>query len=296
MNRTATDNTAAYCRNHREQRRHFAWSLLLMPLMIFFAIMPSSAAVKFDHEHKLFSEELKKYVRPDGVRYKAWIKDRAKFNQYLDELRAVTAQDYTGFSDLEKKALWLNTYNALALKLVMDNYPIQGNNSDYPANSMRQIPDCWKAVRWNVAGRDVDLFTLKHKILRSEIQDYRTHFSVVPASMGGPRLAAKAFAPDDINERLTTNMKTYLTNPEHLQFAPDQNTIKVSRIFRWFLLDFVKRDADGKAVFPPPSDDEIVQEFSMQFAPESVRKQFDGKKAKVEYLPYDWTLNESTEP
>lgn len=295
MNRTATDNTAAYCRNHREQHLPSV-RLLLLPFLILLAEPPGAAATRFDHDHKLFTAELKNYVRPDGVRYKTWIAHREKFNRYLERLRALTAEDYTAFSDIEKKVLWLNTYNALALKLVMDNYPINGSNRDYPANSMRQIPDCWKAVKWNVAGREVDLYTIKHKILRSEIQDYRTHFSVVPASKDAPPLPIKAFTPSDIEERLTTTMQTYLKNPEHLQFDPEHNTIKVSRIFRWFLLDFVKRDANGKAVFPPPPDSEIVQEFSLQFAPESVQKQFEGKKAQIEFLPYDWTLNESSTP
>ncbi len=252
----------------------------------------SATAAEFDHGHRLFSGELKKYVRTDGVRYKDWKEHRGKFDLYLEALKAVNPEDYEHFSPDERKAFWLNTYNALAIKLVLDNYPIKGNNRDYPANSMRQIPDCWKAVKWKAAGRDVDLYTIKHQILRSEIADYRTHFAVVPASRGGPKLSTRAYTPKGLDARLTADTTEFMNNEEHLQFLPDQQTIKVSKIFRWFALDFVKR-VDGKAVFPPPADEEIVQEFVMPFAAPEVQKQFEGKRAKVEFILYDWSLNES---
>lgn len=255
--------------------------------------LPVFSRSQFDHTHKLFSAELKKYVRNDGVRYKAWKDHRERFDRYLDSLKAVTPEEYETFSADRKKAFWLNTYNALAIKLVLDNYPIHGNNKDYPPNSMRQIPDSWKAVKWNAAGRIVDLYTIKHQILRSEIADYRTHFAVVPDSRGGPKLTAPAYTDHGLDERLQTAMITFLSNPEHLQFCPEDQLIKVSKIFRWFALDFVKK-VDGKALFPPPPDSQIVQDFVMQFAPPDVQKQFQGKEAKVEFIPYDWSLNESS--
>lgn len=268
------------------------WSMLTGAAFLF----PLPAEAEFDHKHKQFTAAMKKYVRPDGVRYKSWKADRKKFDEYIQTLESLTAEEYDLFSAIEKKVLWLNAYNALALRLVLNNYPIQGSNRDYPTNSMRQIPDCWRAGKLKIAGRDVDLFTIKHQILRSEIQDIRTHFSVVPASKGGPVLSPRAFTPIDVDARLTANMNVYLKDEAHLKFEPEQNTIKVSRIFRWFTLDFVGKDASGKPVFPPPPDAEIVQEFVLRFAPKEVQEAFADKRAKVEFLIYDWSLNESAAP
>lgn len=255
--------------------------------------VPAVSAADFDHSHRLFTAELRKYVRNDGVKYKQWQQHQEKFYSYLNTLKSVTAEDFATFSPDRKKAFWLNTYNALAIKLVLDNYPINGNNKDYPAASIRQIPDNWKAVKWKAAGRDIDLYTIKHQILRSEIADHRTHFAVVPAARGASPLQPSAYTEKGLDKRLTDNMIEFMKRPDHLQFDPEQETIRVSRVFRWFALDFIKQES-GKPVFPPPPDPVIVQDFVMPFAPPEVQKQFEGKKAKVEFLIYDWALNEST--
>jgi hypothetical protein len=270
--------------------------VLAFPAALLLLLAFSEArAADFDHSHKAFSNELKKFVRKDGVRYRSWKTDRSRLDAYLETLKSITPQDYSQFTADQKKALWLNTYNALAIKLVLDNFPINGKNQDYPANSMRQIPDSWRAVKWEVAGKPVDLYTIKHQILRSEIQDYRTHFAVVPCSKGGPKLHSRAFNAKEIDNTLTSlTTEFFAGRPDHIEFVPEQDTIRVTKIFRWFALDFVKK-VDGKPVFPPPPDNEIVQEFVMQFASPEIQKHFEGKKAKVEFLLYDWSLNESSE-
>ena len=41
-------------------------------------------------------------------------------------------------------AFWLNAYNALVLKTVVDHYPIPGASAGYPAKSIRQIPGAFE--------------------------------------------------------------------------------------------------------------------------------------------------------
>src|SRR4029453_10640279 len=81
------------------------------------------------------------HVRDGLVYYKALQSDRARLTRYLASLNApaVTA-GYPKWSEDQKKAFWLNAYNALVLETVVSNYPIRGRAPGYPANSIRQIP------------------------------------------------------------------------------------------------------------------------------------------------------------
>ena len=50
-------------------------------------------------------------------------------------------------------AFWLNAYNALVLRTVIDHYPIRAAHAEYPANSIRQIPGAFERLQHRVAGR-----------------------------------------------------------------------------------------------------------------------------------------------
>ena len=51
----------------------------------------------------------------------------------------------------EQIAFWLNAYNALVLKTVIDHYPILGRSSDYPPKSIRQISGAFERLPHRVA-------------------------------------------------------------------------------------------------------------------------------------------------
>src|SRR5438270_5734227 len=85
---------------------------------------------------KSFDQVLDLYVRGGDVYYRALKSDRGKLDGYVN-LIATTSGD-KGRRE-EQIAFWLNAYNALVLRTVIDHYPINGRASEYPAKSIRQI-------------------------------------------------------------------------------------------------------------------------------------------------------------
>lgn len=256
-------------------------------------------ALAFDHSHKLFGDELKKYVRSEGVLYSQWKPNQDALKKYLDTLSDLTAEEYEKFTADEKKALWINAYNALAIKLVLDHYPIKVLNQNYPAESIRQIPNTWDAISWKIAGKNETLYTIAHDILRRE-RDCRTHFAIVPAARGGGVLQKEAYDAKTINRQLNKLTKEYMKRPENLHCDLVKFTITVSRIFKWFPLDFLVANADGRIPMPPPKDDDVVRNYVQKFLSSSVQSKLKGKTMQIIYGPYDWTLNDAesknTEP
>ncbi|MHC4703653.1 MAG: DUF547 domain-containing protein, partial [Planctomycetota bacterium] len=134
---------------------------------------------------------------------KAFVNDKAMVNyaglkakrRQLDEFAAsmgkLTSEAYENWNDKDKVAFWLNAYNALTLKAIIDNYPIKSSffrSRVYPKNSIRQIPGVWKKMTFKVMGKDLTLNHIEHEILRKKFDEPRIHMAMVCAAMGCPPL------------------------------------------------------------------------------------------------------------
>ena len=90
--------------------------------------------------------------RPDRRRAGALQGDRAKLNRYVASLNSPSVvSGYAQWSCDQKKAFWLNAYNALVLQTVVDHYPIHGTAKEYPPNSVRQIPGAFERTPHAIA-------------------------------------------------------------------------------------------------------------------------------------------------
>ncbi|MBX9693308.1 MAG: DUF547 domain-containing protein, partial [Cyanobacteria bacterium] len=201
MNQTVTAPTQDCPRKQAKEAVPAAAVFTARSLLLFFALLIFSpaASATFDQSHKQFSRELQKYVKTNGVQYSKWKQDRTGLDKYLESLAKLSPEEYKTFSRREKRSLWLNAYNALAIKLVLDHYPISGKLPEYPAASIRQIPNTWDAIKHHVAGREVSLYTIAHDNLR-KAKDPRNHFAITPASKGGAVLRKKAFESHTVDD------------------------------------------------------------------------------------------------
>ena len=103
------------------------------------AVLRSQTAETVPIFHRPFDQIIDLHVRDGLVYYRALRGERARLDRYVASLN-VPAATYQGWSRDEKVAFWLNGYNAIVLQAVINNYPIHGKSSQYPQNSIRQIP------------------------------------------------------------------------------------------------------------------------------------------------------------
>ncbi len=109
--------------------------------------------------------------------------DRQTLDTYITDLQA---SDPRYYSKAEQKAYWINLYNAATVQLVL-NHPTK-------KSILRMGDGFFKIGPWNeplltVAGEEVTLNDIEHRILRPIWQDHRIHFAVNCASLGCPNLA-----------------------------------------------------------------------------------------------------------
>lgn len=236
----------------------------------------------------IFDRVLGTFVQGDLVDYAALAEQRLDLDRYLEQLARTSPADLDLLSRDERLAFWVNAYNACALRLVIDHYPIepgQGNAArkaqlaGVPANSVRQIPDARTRQFCRVAQWDRSLDGIEHGILRP-LGEPRVHFAVHCAARSCPPLAREAYRGDRINDQLDAAVHRFLADPRHYALVrADRPTLHVNKLFDWYKEDF---GGTGGVVgflrrYVSPADAEVLE-------PGQVR---------VEYLAYDWTLDDT---
>ncbi len=274
-------------------------SLRLAWLLMLFVALPASAlfsAPKSDlwerwtaHDdnaiatidHAAWTEFLSAYLEthPDGVnrvRYAAVTSaDRERLEDYVDSLTATAISNY---SRVEQRAYWINIYNALTVKLVLDHYPVASIRDIDISPGLFSIGP-WDKKLVTVEREALSLNDIEHRILRPIWNDPRIHYAVNCASIGCPNLMPMAFTAQNSEVLLERGAREYVNHPRGVEIVNGKPI--ASKIYDWFKPDF------------GDSDREVLAHLS-RYAEPSLQKQLSGF-ARVGGYRYDWALNEAAE-
>ena len=107
----------------------FLVSLLIQPAQNSFTIisygLEEVKTDSFDHSYATYNSLLNRYVINARVNYEGFINSRAEFETFLRTLGSVEENDFEDWTEEQKLAFWINTYNAFTIKAIIDHYPIK---------------------------------------------------------------------------------------------------------------------------------------------------------------------------
>ncbi len=257
------------------------WSSLGCRLVFFAVLLLPGLAVageSFDHSHSAWSELLGKHVKDGKVDYKEWKRvDTVALERYLASLGGVCKETYASWTKKQKKAFFINAYNAFTIKLVVDNYPLASmkdlETSEGSAWDRKFIPF------EKLEGKTLSLNDIEHEILRKRFPDARIHFALNCAAVSCPVLMPKAFAAERLGAQLKTQTRKFLSNPENNRYDPESRKLHVSKLFEWYKVDFVE-SAGSIAAYVASFLPEEHQGIAL--SPDDV---------KIVFVGYDWSLN-----
>ena len=239
---------------------------------------------------KTLDEMLDLYVRDGYVYYHALKIERARFDTYVNWLANVRVDS---LSRDEQLAFWLNTYNALVLRTVIDRYPIQGRSPEYPARSIRQIPGAFERLPHRVAGRTLTLDQIEQTML-PRFHDPRVYLALGRGSVGGGRLRSEAFSPARLEAQLTAVAEECASRSECIQVQRQDDQLLVSPIFSWREAEFVAAyGASAPAALATRSPIErAVLAFVEPKLLTAEREFLAENRFRLRYKPFDWSLND----
>jgi hypothetical protein len=232
------------------------------------------------------------YVRDGYVYYRALKSDRAKLDGYVSGLATANVAALPREAQL---AFWLNAYDALVLRTVIDRYPIQGRSAAYPQHSIRQIPGAFEELPHRVAGRSLTLDDIEKKVL-PEFHDPRVYLALGRGAVGSGRLRSEAFDPARIEAQLTQVASECASRPVCLQIERTTNKVLATPIFSWREQEFSAAYAGSAgAVFASrsPIERAVLSFVELRLLP-AERQFLNQNSFQVSFLPFDWNLNDLT--
>jgi hypothetical protein len=243
-----------------------------------------------------YAAVLKAYVDDKGmVNYKQLKAHRMKLETFVRELSGLDPVTYAKWNSRDKIAFWINAYNGLTLKAIIDNYPIKSSffrSRIYPKNSIRQISGVWDEKKFKVMGTERTLEQIEHEILRKQFKEPGIHVSLVCAAMGCPPLRNEPYLGSMLQEQFDDQAHRFLASQKKFQIDRKDAKVSLSPIFKWFAGDFVNKYAPQKNLRRHDKEESAVLNFIASYLDKEQKDYVLSGEFKIKYLDYDWSLNE----
>lgn len=169
----------------------------------------------------------------------------------------------------EPLSSWLNAYNAIVVKAVVDRYPLR---------SVRDVPGFFDRIRYRVAGQDRTLDAIENQIIRPRFRDARVHVALNCGARSCPPIFNRAFREASLSQTLDQIARRIVASDNHVRFRSGR--LEVSSIFVWFRDDFA-RDAGS------------VLGWIRRYDQTGRFAAVPAGAAQTE-RPYDWRLNDAS--
>lgn len=265
-------------------------TLLITTLLTLASVLSVSTATAAEFDHSIWQGLLQKNVvlikngQASQVDYEAMLKAHTQLQQYLAQLSAVSASEFSSWPKAERLAFLLNAYNAFTVDLVLSGYPKLKSIKDL--GSLIQGP--WKKRFVPLLGETRSLDDIEQGMIRKpgEYNEPRIHFAANCASIGCPALRNEAYTGAKLDAQLEAATKAFLADRTRNRFNTQTNKLEVSKIFDWYKKDFEHGWHDWSSL------DQFFAHYADALADTTeARNTLEEGKADVTFLEYNWNLN-----
>ncbi len=241
----------------------------------------SGPACALDQSHSAWDRLLRQHVvvleggKASQLRYAAMAQQRAALKAYLQDLSAVQDAEFRRWSRPEQMAFLINAYNAFTVEKILTRYPDIRSIWDFG----KLFGNPFKDEFFSLLGRKMSLDGIEHGVLRKLYQDSRIHYAVNCASVGCPMLREEAYVAVHLEKQLEEQARRFLS--DRTRNRARDGRLEVSSIYDWFKEDFEPRERYfaryARLLSDEPAQQSLVAEG----------------KARLSFLDYDWSLNDS---
>lgn len=229
------------------------FSLLVLGCLLTSNTLNAQVATFFEKANDFFST----YVEHNRVKYQQLYHKSTELTALVEQIKTTSL---TGLSVQEQKSFYINAYNVLVVKTVMDHYPIASPN---------EVVEFWDGINHQVAGREFTLQALEKYILQT-YKDPRLHFALTNGSMACVPIANAAYQPDKLEEQLNQRVIGAVNNPQWVDYQPTLKHLKLPLLFERHQASFT------------PSVLDFLNTYRVKPVPKNVQ---------ITYNNEDWTLN-----
>ncbi len=239
---------------------------------------------------------LQTYVDDAGlVDYQSLKAQRQPLDDFVTALGNLDPKQYATWNDAAKIALWVNAYNAMVLKTVINHYPIKKRFTfvGYPLG-IQHIKKVWKRKKHTVMGEKYSLDGIEHGILRKQFDEPRIHMALVCAAKSCPQLRREPYMAEKLEAQLKDQSESFLRSAtKGFRLDAQKGEVSVSKIFKWFGKDFVSKFGTDQLFSHIGSKEKrSVLNFVGQHIDKANAEKLGQGKYSVRFFDYDWSLND----
>jgi hypothetical protein len=235
-----------------------------------------------------FDEVLRAHVDDRGlVDYAALKANPQALDRYYAQIVADSPDATPALFPTRQHALayWINAYNAAVLRTVVEHYPIAGVGDVVwwaPGKT-----GFFVVQRLTFGGTTSNLYDLEHTVVRGRYHDPRVHFALNCASRGCPRLPRQAFDGATLDAQLDAETRRFVGEERNVRVDHATRTVHLSSIFDWYESDFLD--------WPPLAGRQgatLLDYIALSASPERAEDLRRAAEYEIEFVPYDWRLND----
>ena len=219
-----------------------------------------------------------KNISPTGdVAYDRLLPEKAKIDELFNTL--ISKFSIEEFEQNQKKAFLINVYNILTIRAILEFYPLRSVMEK--VDRTRLGFHFWKDTSVWIGQKAFSLDYIEHSILR-KMSDPRIHFALVCAAKSCPRLLNASYEFVRINDQLQLATKEFFAAKSNFQVNHSEQSVFLSALMEWYGVDFGQNEQE-------------ILTLLEKFLPASMQDDLQrplGEYRIVEYLPYDWSLND----
>lgn len=229
-------------------------------------------------DHTGWQTFLKKYVKTNnkGINTLDYQNirenDRILLNDYIWRLSQLNISTY---NQREQLAYWINLYNALVIKTVIDHYPIASIN-DINISPRFFAAGPWRIHLIHIENTPISLHDIQNHILRPIWHDPRIYYALNSASIGSPNLLKTAFTAKNTEKLLNKAAKDFINSLRGVHII--NGKLVTSEIYQWHIDDF------------GGTDEQVIKHIK-SFAKPPLQKQLQGIN-HITKTVFNWHLND----
>jgi len=224
----------------------------------------------------LWDEVLRTYMKGDYFDYAALAKntsDRRKLARFLEWQGKA---DVSKMSRADQIAFYINAYNSLNVKMIVENYPV---------HSPIDIPGYFDKIKHPVAGESLTVSEVEYDRLIANYKDMRAHFAVVCSDRGCLPLRDRAWTGATLDADLDAAARKFVSDERQFKVDREKNQVWISKIFEWYGPKFTQ-DPQRPAQRP--------EQYLKYWADEKTAALLDSGNYELKIIEWNWTINEKT--
>ena len=253
-------------------RRLLAWAFGLL-LGVVLAGCASTPALAPSSEpadappYDAWARVLERFVDDEGrVDFAGVAAEPADLDHYLGYVHRVSPASHPAqFASREAVlAYHLNTYNALALRKVID--------AGIPRTlaGLRKVGFFYFGKQ-PVGGLPITLYDYENQVIRP-LGDARVHVALNCMSVGCPRLPREPFLPETLDAQLDREARLFFSEPRNVQVDDAARVLRLSEILKFYTDDFLRSAPTLAAYANRYRDAPLPEDYEVRF------------------IPYDWSI------